>query len=122
MRVLLVDVDHRLRTTLVGALIKAWHQVANTPDAERALALSGMVPDLLGTDVNLGPGLDGVALAAEARRRWPLIRVIVISDDSSNLIGQSAGTVDCFLLKPFHAGALVRGVAELTAELFGAPR
>ncbi|HJS88179.1 MAG TPA: response regulator [Acetobacteraceae bacterium] len=115
MHVLLVDDDDRFCTVLVAALTKAGHRVSDMPDAEQALALAGTVPDLLVTDVDLGPGLDGIALAAEAHRRWPLIRVILFSGLSGSLIGRPAEAADRFLLKPFHAGALLQSIVELTA-------
>lgn len=117
MRVLLVEDDELVRRCLAAALAEAGLRVTELPDAERALALAGRDarPDLLVSDVNLGPGMDGLALAAEAHRRWPLIRVVLISGVPANLVGRPLLPSDRFLAKPFRTAALVRLVTELTA-------
>ncbi len=118
MHVLLVEDDELLRMCLADTLTEAGLRVTEMPNAERALAtaLTTPAPDLLVSDVNLGPGMDGIALATEAHRRWPLLRVILMSGILGNLIGPRLCPSDWFLLKPFRPDTLLRLIAEVMAD------
>ena len=88
MDVLLVEDEPSVRELLVEDLADAGLHVVPCPSAEAGLAeveRHGPPPAVLVTDVNLGPGMDGMALAAEAQRRWPSVAVIVITGDERNL-------------------------------------
>ena len=67
------------------------------------------------SDVNLGPGMDGFAFAATLRKRWPDVRVLLISGVASNLIGRQLGPCERFLCKPFTQAALFQSIGDLTA-------
>ena len=127
MDVLLVEDEPLVRELLSEALHDAGLDVAEAPDAETALLSAAPEADASGspvvvvTDVDLGPGLDGVALAAEARRRWPHVGVVYITGRPSNLNGHALGARDRFLPKPFVPDTLVRTVRALMASR-SAPR
>ena len=88
-------------------------------NAEDALVLlgAGQEPDVLVTDIDLGPGLGGLDIAAIARERHPAAEVVLISGTAPD-----PGLLGCrerFLRKPFAASALadaIRGAAAAAAD------
>jgi DNA-binding NarL/FixJ family response regulator len=109
-RLLLAD-DH----TLVRAGIRALLQrlpgvevVAEAGDGREALRLiEDHQPDVVLTDVSM-PGMNGLELVAQASRRWPAVRVLVLSmHGSSEYVLQA--------LRAGAAGYLLKDAA--TAEL-----
>ena len=94
MYVLLVEDEALVREMLAEDLADAGLDVAEAPTAEVALAVAaaaagaGQAPCVLATDVNLGGGMDGLALAAEVRRRWPRVGVVVMTGNPANLDGR----------------------------------
>jgi CheY-like chemotaxis protein len=78
-------------------------------------------PAVLVTDVNLasaadGAALDGFALAAALRRRWPTLGVVVTTGREANLARCAELTPPGrHFLKPFAPEELVRAVRELAA-------
>ena len=113
--VLLVEDDALVRACLREALDGLAGGVSDAASAaealERMAAEEG--PDVLVTDLRLGPGLDGLALIAAARRRWPGVRAVLISGTDMEEPGLDPG--DRFLRKPFDVDALARAVSELIA-------
>jgi DNA-binding response OmpR family regulator len=77
---------------------------------------------VLVTDVNLGSApegaaLDGFALAAALRRRWPTLGVVVITGRAANLARcAELAPPERHFLKPFAPEALVRAVRDLAAR------
>ncbi len=114
--VLLVEDDALLRECLAETLGDAGWRVAEAANAAEALdrlTADGM-PDALVTDLRLGRGMDGLALIAEARRRWPRLRAVLTSGaDAARLDMHPA---DRFLGKPFGMGALIQVVTELATD------
>ena len=88
-------------------------------NAEDALVLlgAGQEPDVLVTDIDLGPGLGGLDIAAIARERHPAAEVVLISGTAPD-----PGLLGCrerFLRKPFAASALadaIRGAEAAAAD------
>jgi CheY-like chemotaxis protein len=76
--VLLIEDDDIIRMVLVDAMTDAGFEVIEAVDAETALALAEATPcpDLIVSDINLGAGMDGFALAAALRRRWPTVPML----------------------------------------------
>ncbi len=93
--------------------------VSGAASAEAALRAAeadpaGPPPAVLVTDTDLAPdGMDGLALAEEARRRWPGLGVVFVTGRPSGLDGQVLGGRDRFLPKPVRRAALVRTVRGL---------
>lgn len=113
MHVLLVGWDGVVRLYLAEVLGEAGMCVTAAPDAERALArgfVGTPVPGVLVSDVKFGRGMDGVALAAEARRRWPGVRVVLMSGTPGHRDRCGLCVHDRFLPKPFTAAALLRAI------------
>ena len=111
--VLLVEDDALVRECLREVLDELGGQVSDAASAAEALewiAAEG-VPDVLVTDLQLGPGLSGLALIAAARQRWPGVRAVLISGTDVEEPALDPG--DRFLRKPFDVDALARAVSEL---------
>jgi DNA-binding response OmpR family regulator len=116
MDVLLVEDEPLVRGMLAEDLLDSGLDVAEAPTAEAALGVAGRAgrpPSVLVTDVNLGSGMDGFALAEEARRRWPGVGVIVMTGKPSNLGRRRHDPREICLVKPFGPPRLAAAVHEL---------
>ena len=125
MRVLLIDDDPLVRETLAETLADEGIEVAGLANAEDALVLlgAGQVPDVLVADIDLGPGLSGLDLAAIARERHPAVEVVLISGmpPGPGRISH-ASRHERFLRKPFAPAVLAEAVrAAATAAAAGRP-
>ncbi|TDH60642.1 response regulator [Dankookia rubra] len=118
MRVLLIEDDELVRSALSETLDGNGFEVDGLANAEDALILlgAGQVPDVLVTDVNLGPGLDGFDLAELARARHPDVEVILISGTTPDLARRATGRHERFLQKPFEPEQLAAKIREAGAE------
>jgi PAS domain S-box-containing protein len=77
--VLVVDDDQRVREALVGMLNSAGHRTDHAGTGHEALAkLERHQFDLVFTDLSM-PEMDGWAVASEVRRRWPKVKVVLIT-------------------------------------------
>ena len=114
MDVLLVEDDPLIREMLCEDLADAGINVVQARNGEEGLEVaerSGPPPSVLVTDVDLGPGMDGIELAREACGRWPLLHVVVITGDPANLATMSPALRAGCLLKPFNPRRLLASVA-----------
>jgi DNA-binding NtrC family response regulator len=103
-RVLIVDDDAQVRALLVMLAELAGYAALTAHGADDALAVLAREPvDTLVTDVRL-PGRDGMALAAEARARWPHLHLVVMSGVAHPESVQARAEVlgAAFLAKPFE--------------------
>ncbi|HTR18235.1 MAG TPA: response regulator [Acetobacteraceae bacterium] len=115
--VLLVEDDDLVRECLAEALHEAGLETAERASGEDALEL--LTPDtkppaVVVTDINLGPGMNGLAFAEAARRCWPSVAVIYISGRYQGL--NELGGRDRFVPKPFPMGALLRAIRDVGAS------
>jgi len=77
--VLVVDDDRRVCEALVGMLNSAGHRTDHAGSGREALAmLERNQFDLVFTDLSM-PEMDGWAVASEVRRRWPHMKVVMIT-------------------------------------------
>jgi PAS domain S-box-containing protein len=77
--VLVVDDDQRVREALVGMLNMAGHHTDHAGSGQEALEkLERDQFDLVFTDLSM-PEMDGWAVAGEVRRRWPGVKVVLIT-------------------------------------------
>jgi len=78
-KVLVVDDDRRVREALVGMLSMAGHHTDHAGSGSEAIAkLEGERFDLVFTDLSM-PDMDGWAVASEVHRRWPGVKVVLIT-------------------------------------------
>jgi DNA-binding response OmpR family regulator len=114
MRVLLIEDDEQVRTFLSDALTDEGFDVDSLANAEDALVLlgAGQVPDVLVTDIHLGPGLDGIDLADVARVKHPDVGVVFISGESCGAQGHRLGVHERFLRKPFSSSSLTEVIRD----------
>jgi two-component system KDP operon response regulator KdpE len=110
MRVLLVEDDRELRTTLRDALALEGYEVATAASLSEGLALwthARNGPDLVVLDLGLPDG-DGEALLAALRRResTPVLVISARQADGQKIRLLDAGADD-YLVKPFSVGELL---------------
>jgi CheY-like chemotaxis protein len=114
--VLLVEDDFLLRTVSVGTLSDLGYQTVEVPDAQQALSVLAANSEIqiLITDVNL-PGMDGKALAVEAKRLRPGIRVLFVTGYGPKVVKDvdfSDGSIG-YLSKPYQHKDLDRALKRL---------
>lgn len=122
--VLVVEDEPMIRLLVCDVLEGAGLPVADAADANAALGLlsalgAGRTPcQVLVTDVNLGAGLDGIALADEVRRNVPGLHVLYITGNPERVLkgGAAPKPRECVLGKPFHVAELVATVQRLVAS------
>jgi len=117
-RILVIDDQESIRRVVRRALEQEGHQVLDASDGEMGIAvLARHSADVVITDIFM-PGQDGIVTLRQIRKRFPTVKVIVMSG------GDSTGTLDLrqdaeflgavrSLQKPFTARELVelvRGV------------
>lgn len=121
--VLVVEDEPAIRLLLCDLLEGAGLDVEEAQDAEGALEILSLLETdrkpcrVLVTDVNLGRGPDGVALAAVARRRIPDLRVVYVTGNPERVPGRGTAPRprERVLGKPFANAELVTMVRNLTA-------
>lgn len=99
-RILFVEDDPTLRMLTAEVMSELGHQVVLGSSAEEALTLLAGEPfDLLFTDVGL-PGMSGLELAREVRRRYPGLEVVIASGYAVDVGSERLDGVQC-MLKPY---------------------
>ncbi|WP_295856693.1 response regulator transcription factor [uncultured Xylophilus sp.] len=111
MKLLLVEDDTVLRTTLQRSLTRRGIEVAAVGDGREALShwadAAGGPPDVVVLDLTL-PGLDGLEVLAAARRRGlktPVLLLTARGTVGDRVLGLNAGADD-YLPKPFDLDEL----------------
>jgi DNA-binding NtrC family response regulator len=115
MDVLVVDDEALVREIVSEGLSDDGLAVVQATSAEHALALTEAAgaPDVVVTDLNLGEGMNGLALAEEVHRRWPDTGVVIMSGNPAGVQAHTFGEQERFLTKPFGNGRLGSAVREL---------
>lgn len=115
-RVLVVD-DEPLILVVVAGFLQDWvEECVEAESGEAALQLfQPGVFDLVITDRTM-PGMDGLQLSREVKKRHPTQKVLLISGIQSQtaLPPAAEGGPDAFLAKPFTRA----GVADCLSQLF----
>jgi CheY-like chemotaxis protein len=116
MVVLVVEDEPLVRELVVEILRRAGLRVLGVESAERALLMVGGVPQLLVTDVNLGAGMNGFELLAQARVRWPTTSYIIMTANPDLMVGRTLASDERFVPKPFRSAQLIDAAEELMAN------
>ena len=112
--ILLVDDEERYREVLARILTKAGYEVVEAADGIEALSLLEKSKiDLVLSDI-LMPALNGYALVARLRAKWPSMPVILTTgflsqDAAKNMMN---GSVE-FIPKPIDVAALIAMIERL---------
>jgi DNA-binding response OmpR family regulator len=117
MVVLLVEDDTMVRLTLADFLEVAGCDFLEASNAEDAMTILGDPArsiDILVTDLNLGPGDNGLALAIKARQRRPELLVVYETGSPEMLAGRSLASWEQVFYKPFDPMALAAMVSALS--------
>ena len=116
MDVLLVEDEPLVRVAAAKALRDAGLVVAEAASAEQALAAGSAAeepPAVVVADLRLGPGLDGLALGAEALRHWPGVGVVYVTGYPDDLDGRPLGPRERYLVRPSAPAALLGAARRL---------
>jgi CheY-like chemotaxis protein len=109
-QVLVVEDDLELLDLVQETLTAAGLQVFGAHDGHEALAFLNKHPgvELMLSDVVMPNGTSGVELGMEVQRRWPDLRVVLMSGYPRDELSRFGGTAMFpFLSKPFRPGELV---------------
>jgi PAS domain S-box-containing protein len=118
LRVLLVEDDAEVRNvvrTFLETLGCAVTTCANGEQAQLAFESAGAAPfDLLLSDIALGAGMRGTALAAWAQQRYPALGVLLMSGFSAELLDADRDSPPGWelLRKPYSRDELARAVSR----------
>jgi DNA-binding response OmpR family regulator len=115
--IVVVDDERVIADTLSIILTKNGFSVLTAYSAESALELVRVVPpDLLLSDVMMGPGMDGTQLAVEVVTAYPACKVLLFSGhaatrDLLDKVGE-LGHHFTLLTKPLHPSDLLARISE----------
>jgi CheY-like chemotaxis protein len=119
-RILVVDDDQFIREVTLRRLTSlGYRAIAAATGAEALEALaSGADVDLLLTDIRMPGGLHGPALAKEARRLRPRIKVLFVSGAPDDTLLQEDADKDGgqLLLKPCTKAELAEKIREVLTD------
>jgi CheY-like chemotaxis protein len=112
--VLVVEDEALVRLAIVDTLQESGFEVLECESAVDALSVfhGGTAIDLLFTDVNLAPGMDGIVLASTVHRSWPRVAIIVTSGHSQAKASELP-TGTRFFCKPYQHQEIISAIREL---------
>jgi FixJ family two-component response regulator len=113
--VLLVEDDELVRAVLTDMLDEMGHDVLAFSSAEAALQDPAPFRGeaVLVTDLDLGAGMDGFALAGRAQQLCPGMGVVYITGGTRRVPSSLLGAHERFIVKPFPLGRLLEALQEL---------
>jgi CheY-like chemotaxis protein len=113
-RILLVEDEFLIAEWVAEALSEQGFVVHAASSAGAALRYLAAAPvDMLFTDINLGDGMDGTALARRARAMLPELPVIYASARATGLEPQQRVSGAVFVRKPYEPEAVGRLIVSL---------
>jgi DNA-binding response OmpR family regulator len=115
--VLVVDDERVIADTLAIILTRSGFSALTAYDGESALELAGVVPpELLLSDVMMGPGMDGTELAIQVVKAFPECKVLLFSGHAAtrDLLDKAhdLGHNFTLLAKPLHPADLLARITE----------
>jgi CheY-like chemotaxis protein len=122
-RILIVEDDARVLEVGKMLLESQGYEVHTATDGFEALiALKRSLPDIIISDLSM-PNMNGFELLSVVRRRFPIIPVIVISGQFSDLSLPESVLADAFFAKgQYKPEALFKKILDLLQELPPRPR
>lgn len=112
--VLVVEDDEVLRMCSADIVSDAGFAPVEAANADEAVAILESRSDiaLLLTDIQMPGSMDGLELAATVRRRWPLIKIILVSG-GVEAAESDMPTDSRFFSKPFRSLQMIQGLQEM---------
>lgn len=115
-----VEDDAEVRQVVETFLDTLGCHVVAVATAQQALArldADAEPPDLLLTDIALGPGMRGTRLSTEVQRRYPRLPVLLMSSFSSELLDADREVPHGWTLlrKPYTRAELAKAMAKVLA-------
>ncbi len=111
---LIVDDEDRFLTSTAKLLGKRGYTIFTASDAAKALkVLEAEAIQLALLDVKM-PGMNGIDLLREIKKRWPLVEVVMLTGHAtfdSAVTGLKTGASD-YLMKPAHPDELLQKLQE----------
>jgi PAS domain S-box-containing protein len=119
LRVLLVEDDAAVAAVARGFLQAARCQVSDAASGEQALRILRADPkiELLLSDIALGAGMRGTALAEQAQALRPQLPVLLMSGYSAELFDDQPALAWELLPKPFSRDQLLATIARVMSDL-----
>ncbi len=122
-KILLVDDEVEFVETLSERLLSRNLESAVVHNGPEALAIAeNDAPDVIVLDVKM-PGMDGMEVLAELRRKHPKVQVIILTAHGSEDGAKRASELGAFayLRKPTNVDELVRLMKEAYGQAMGSP-
>ena len=116
MVVLLVEDDAMVRLTIAEFFEAVGVDFLEAGNAEEAFAIlsnPSQPVDVLVTDLDLGPGENGLSLATRARHQRPQLQVVYETGSPEMLAGRGLSAWERAFYKPFDPAALASTVQAL---------
>lgn len=112
--VLVVEDDRLLNLFLSNLVVVGGFETVDACNADEAIAILETRSDiaLLITSVRMRSDMDGVGLAHQVNRRWPSIKIIVVSGQPGLSEHDLPGTA-LFLAKPYHEDEMAFEIGAL---------
>jgi CheY-like chemotaxis protein len=115
-RILIVDDEFSIRTTLSLVLCEIGYAVSTAEDGFSALtSLRKEIPDFLVCDLHM-PGMSGFELSSIVRRRFPQVRTIMMSGAFHGDEVPCGVAADAFFQKGSSLACLLKLIHSLQAE------
>ena len=114
MKVLVVEDEPLIRLGLASTIEDAGYEVVEAVSADDAIRRLEQTEgiELVLTDVDMPGSMDGIRLAHYVNRRWPPIRLVVISGKVGLTPGQLPAGAR-FMTKPYQEPALINMVETM---------
>ena len=121
MKILVVEDEPLIRLGLASTIEDAGYEVVEAASADEAIRKLEQIEDvrLVLTDVDMPGSMDGIRLAHYVNRRWPPIRLVVISGK----VGVKPNELPAgarFMAKPYQEPALINMVEAMMGGTAGA--
>ncbi len=113
-KVLVVDDEPFVRMLVADVLDEAGFEVVEASDARTALKRLELAADVqvLFTDINMPPGMNGLELAEQVHQRWPTVG-LVISSGYERPSNQQIADGSVFVPKPFRPEDIINAVRRV---------
>ncbi len=114
--ILVVEDSPAVRQMVMRQIAELGYRVICASDAAEALKLleAGTPVDLLFSDIVMPGEMNGIALAKEATRRWPHLKVALTSGFSEEAMNRNGGFTDFTILsKPYRQMDLARKLRQV---------